>query len=227
MTDPEAPIADRLERVRARLAAAAKRSGRDSSAVTLVAVSKGRSTGAILDAYHAGQRDFGENRGAELAGKLPELPQDIRWHFIGSLQRRKVRLVRPVVVLLHSLDRPSLTAEWSKGDTSAPPVLMQVNISGEQQKHGFAPGDVSDQLAVAVGAGLTVSGLMTMPPLADDPEKSRPYFAELRLLRDSLATSGVPLHELSMGMTDDFEVGIEEGATLIRVGRAIFGPVES
>ena len=220
-------IEARLEQVRTRMAGAVQRAGRDPGSVTLVAVSKGRPVSAILEAYNAGQRDFGENRGPELVRKVPDLPADIRWHFIGSLQRRKVRLVRPVTMLLHSLDRESLIAEWSKGDGVAPPALMQVNISGEQQKHGLAPGEVAMHLDTAQRAGVVVVGLMTMPPQADDPEDSRPYFSDLRRLRDTVATTATPLSELSMGMTDDFEVGIEEGATLIRVGRAIFGPVES
>ena len=220
-------VADRISEVHSRMAEAAQRAGRHADEITLVAVSKGRSVASILEAYAEGIRDFGENRGPDLAAKVPLLPSDIRWHFIGTLQRRKVKLVRPVVVLLHSLDRPSLTRAWAQPDLPAPPVLIQVNVSGELQKHGLPPDDVAVELAAAVEAGLDVRGLMTMAPLADDAESSRPHFAGLRGLRDDLATDATPLHHLSMGMTDDFEIGIEEGATLIRVGRAIFGPVES
>jgi pyridoxal phosphate enzyme (YggS family) len=220
-------IAARLDEVRSRVAQAALRAGRDPGTVTLVAVSKGRPRTEILAAYQAGQRDFGENRAAELAEKAPQLPSDIRWHFVGTLQRRKARLVRPIVVLLHSLDRPSLAAEWAKGTDHSPQVLLQVNVSGEVQKHGFRPDDVAEQVNAAAARGLDVTGLMTMPPIPAVPDDSRPFFAELRSLRDAIATVDEPLVELSMGMTDDFEVGVEEGATLIRVGRAIFGPVAS
>lgn len=217
-------IAAGLDQVRARMADACGRSGRASGSVKLIAVSKGRSAGEIMDAYAVGQRAFGENRGAELDAKVGALPDDIEWHFVGSLQRRKVRLVRPAVSLLHSLDRNELASAWVKGPGSPPPVLVQVNVAGEIQKHGYPPGEVAAAIDFARSHGLVVSGLMTMPPVPETPDDSRRWFSRLRDLRDSLATPDVPLPHLSMGMTDDFEVAIEEGASLIRVGRAIFGP---
>ena len=216
-------VADRLEGVRDRVHAAAERSGRDPAEVTLVAVSKGRSAEAVLDAYDAGQRDFGENRSAELAAKAPLLPEDIRWHFIGSLQTRQAKVARPHTALLHSLDRSRLANVWSSGGL-IPPALIQVNVAGETQKHGIEPELVSQLLEEAVARGISCRGLMTMAPLSVDPEDSRRWFRQLRLLRDGLHDAYSDLTELSMGMTDDYEVAIEEGATIIRVGRAIFGP---
>lgn len=222
-TDRSGMVAERLNTIRARVAAAASACGRAPTDVTLVAVSKGMPIKAILEAYRAGHRHFGENRAAELADKAPQLPGDITWHFIGSLQTRQVRLARPQTSLLHSLDRIRLVNAWAT-DEGAPPALVQVNVAGEQQKHGVAPEGTADVLQAAAAAGIECRGLMTIPPLADDGEASRPWFAELRDLLRRLAPDFPSLHELSMGMTDDFEVAIEEGATMIRVGRAIFGP---
>jgi PLP dependent protein len=216
-------VADRLAAVRRRLAQAASRAGRAPDEITLVAVSKGHGVEAVRAAYDAGQRDFGENRAAELAAKAPLLPGDIRWHFIGTLQRRKVPLARPHTTLLHSLDRLSLVAAWSRGDGRAPPALVQVNVAGESQKHGVAPGDIPALLASAAAAGITCRGLMLIPPQPEQPEQSRPWFSQLAELRARLLPTWPFLTELSMGMTDDFEVAVSEGATLIRVGRAIFG----
>jgi pyridoxal phosphate enzyme (YggS family) len=216
-------VAERLAAVRRRLAQAASGAGRVPDEITLVAVSKGHGVEAVRAAYDAGQRDFGENRAAELAAKAPLLPGDIRWHFIGTLQRRKVPLARPHTTLLHSLDRPSLVAAWSRGDGPAPPALVQVNLAEEPQKHGVAPGDVPALLASAAAAGITCRGLMLIPPLPEQPEQSRPWFAQLAELRARILPAWPSLTELSMGMTDDFEVAVSEGATLIRVGRAIFG----
>ncbi len=216
-------VAERLAAVRQRMAAAAARAGRSADDVTLVAVSKGHGVDQIRAAYDAGQRHFGENRAAELSAKAPLLPGDVRWHFVGTLQRRKVPLARPATTLLHSLDRPSLVAAWSRGDDPIPPALVQVNAAGESQKHGVPPAEVGDLLQLAEAAGITCRGLMLIPPLQEAPEQSRPWFRELAALRARLAPAHPSLTELSMGMTDDFEVAVEEGATLIRVGRAIFG----
>lgn len=216
-------VADKLTAVRNRMAAAAARAGRDPEAVTLVAVSKGVDVATVLRAYEAGQRDFGENRAAELAAKAPQLPPDIRWHFIGTLQTRQAKIARPFTTLLHSLDRSRLVTSWGR-DAHAPAALLQVNVSGEEQKHGVAPHAAGRLLAEAAEQGIHCVGLMTMAPLADSAEASRRWFIALRELRDQLAEGHPETKELSMGMTDDFEVAIEEGATLIRVGRAIFGP---
>jgi pyridoxal phosphate enzyme (YggS family) len=216
-------VAERLNAVRQRMRAAAENSGRDVAGVTLVAVSKGRSRGDIMAAYDAGQRVFGENRAAELAAKAPALPEDIGWHFIGSLQTRQAKLAQPHTSLLHSLDRVRLANVWSAAE-EIPQTLVQVNVAAEPQKHGVAPEAVDQLLNHARGAGIECVGLMTMAPLNADPEDSREWFRALRLLRDDLQPSFPDLVELSMGMTDDYGVAIEEGATIIRVGRAIFGP---
>jgi hypothetical protein len=213
--------------VTSRVAAACERAGRDPEAVTLVAVSKTKSVAEILAVYELGHRDFGENRAGELAEKAPQLPGDIRWHFVGALQSRKARTVRPIATLLHSMDRRSLASAWLKGQGLAPPVLVQVNVGEEEQKSGVAPDDVGETLEWMVAMGLDVRGLMAIPPIPESPEDSRPYFRRLREIRDRLAPDRPGLEELSMGMTDDFEVAIEEGASIIRVGRAIFGPRNS
>ena len=216
-------VADDLIAVRKRMIAAAERAGRDPQGVTLVAVSKGSDAATVLRAYEAGQRDFGENRAAELAAKAPQLPADIRWHFIGTLQSRQAKIALPHTTILHSLDRSRLVAAWGR-DPNPPAALLQINISGEQQKHGVAPGAARQLLEEATERGIRCIGLMTMAPLAPNPEASRRWFSALRRLRDQLSMDYPGLEQLSMGMTDDFEVAIEEGATLIRVGRAIFGP---
>jgi PLP dependent protein len=211
------------ERVKERIVAAARRAGRDPSGITLVAVSKSKPASDIRALYDRGHRDFGENRAQEMAEKAAALPSDIRWHFVGALQTNKARLVRPVTHLLHSMDRESLAFAWAKGIGLAPPVLIQVNTGSEPQKSGVGAHDVEELLRALLAAGVTVRGLMAIPPLADDVEAMRPHFAELRRLRDRLAEAHGGVQELSMGMTDDFEIAIEEGASLIRVGRAIFG----
>lgn len=217
-------VAEQLSVVRRRIADAAGRARRDPRDITLVAVSKGHGLAAIEEAYAAGQRDFGENRAQELADKAPHLPTDIRWHFIGSLQSRKAKVVRPLTSFLHSMDRLSLVDAWSKSAPSPPPVYIQVNLAAEPQKHGVAPEEVSLLVGAAESANIDCIGLMVIPPLAETPEASRHWFVSLAALRDSLAPDHPDLRGLSMGMTDDFEVAIEEGATAVRVGRAIFGP---
>ncbi len=215
-------VAERLNQVRDRADAAAKRAARDPAEITLVAVSKGRSVAEIEACYATGQRDFGENRAAELERKAPLLPEDIRWHFIGSLQTRQAKVAGAHTNLLHSLDRARLVNAWSNVD-GASPVLIQVNVAAEEQKHGVSPDGVASLIGQAADAGLDCHGLMTIPPLASAPEDSRRWFLALRELRDSVRVAFPQIQELSMGMTDDFEVAIEEGATIIRVGRAIFG----
>ncbi|MDJ0664903.1 MAG: YggS family pyridoxal phosphate-dependent enzyme [Acidimicrobiia bacterium] len=215
-------VARALTRVIERMSDAADRCGRDPGSVTLVAVTKGQSVDTILEAYQFGHRDFGENRAAELAEKAPQLPDDIRWHFIGSLQTRQVKLARPETQLLHSLDRIRLINRWA--DTpNPPPALLQVNIAEEPQKHGATVGDLGELLGRIQETEIDCRGLMCIPPLVQHAEENRHWFAALRALRDELLPDHPGLVELSMGMTDDYEVAIEEGATLIRVGRAIFG----
>jgi pyridoxal phosphate enzyme (YggS family) len=212
------------EAVLGRIAGAASRSGRSPGDVTLVVVSKTRSVEEIMSVYDQGHRDFGENRAQDLAAKAQQLPEDIRWHFVGSLQSNKARIVRPTSHLLHSMDRRSLASAWLKGPGLPPPVLLQVNVGDEEQKSGA---DIEDVTALAVwmtDSGLDVTGLMAIPPIPDNPDASRRYFVMLRDLRDRVRADCPSVVALSMGMTDDFEVAIEEGASIIRVGRAIFGP---
>lgn len=213
-----------LEEVRARIAAAAERSGRRAEEVVLVAVTKEHDPVEIMRLHEQGQRDFGENRAQEMAAKIDRLPGDIRWHFIGPLQRNKVRIVRPAVELLHSMDRMSLAESWMKGPGMPPPVLLQVNIGREPQKHGVHPEEAVDVALAMVDMGLPLRGLMAILPIVEDPEDARRFFADLREIRDRIVASAPDVRELSMGMTDDFEVAVEEGATIVRVGRAIFAP---
>lgn len=208
--------------VMTRVAEAAVAAGRSPASVRVVAVSKGRSLEEIMHLYGEGVRDFGENRAQELAQKAPLAPADIRWHFIGPLQSNKVRIVRPVAAVLHSLDRVELATAWMKGQGNPPPVLLEVNVAMEPQKHGVAPGEVMATLERLSAFDVPVRGLMTIPPVVDRPEAARGFFARMRELRDVAATRWPLVSELSMGMSDDFEVAIAEGATLIRIGRAIF-----
>jgi hypothetical protein len=211
-----------LESVRTRIAAAANRAGRSADDVTLVIVSKGQSVETINALYEQGERDFGENRAQELTAKVDHLPGDIRWHFVGPLQSNKVRMVRPIVTLLHSLDRPELGQAWIKGPGLSPPALLQVNVGREPQKHGVDPEDVVRIFGDLISIGVDLTGLMAIPPAADNAEATRSDFAEMHRLATLVATAHAGRTSLSMGMTDDFEVAIEEGATFVRVGRAIF-----
>ena len=190
----------------------------------MVAVSKTKSVDEIARVYEQGHRDFGENRAQELAAKAPQLPQDIRWHFVGALQSNKVATVRSVTHLLHSMDRRSLAKAWLKGRGLPPPVLLQVNVGDEEQKSGVGPNVVAETLTWLKEVGIDVRGLMALPPIPEHPEESRPYFRQLRSLRESAVSDHPEVRELSMGMTDDYEIAIQEGASIIRVGRAIFGP---
>ncbi len=195
-----------------------------SPGVTVVAVTKNQPLERVLEVYQLGHRDFGENRAQDLAKKAAELPGDIRWHFIGPLQTNKVRSVRPLVTLLHSLDRESLALAWLKGNGLPPPVLVQVNIGDEPQKSGVGEDQVVSLVDTAVELGLDVRGLMAIPPIPESPENSRHHFRRLRIVGEKVRERHPGVTELSMGMTDDFTVAIEEGASMIRVGRAIFGP---
>ncbi len=216
-------VQERLREVRIRMAAAAARSGRDLEEVELVAIGKGHPASVIKEAFDAGHRVFGENRGQELASKVGDLPEETRWHFVGSLQTNKVRLVRPWVELIQSFDRDRLVKPWLKGLDNAPPALLQVNIGMEPQKRGIPPEMVVETFERWESAGIRLLGIMAIPPLGADAEAGRPYFAQMRDIRDRLTGRVGRDLDLSMGMTDDFEVAIEEGSTMIRVGRAIFG----
>ena len=213
-----------LESVRDRVAAAARRCDRTIDEITLIAVGKTHPIEMLMEAYDAGLRDFGENRAAELATKAAAMPTDIRWHFVGPLQRNKVRLVRPVAHLFHAMDRMKLAAAWLKGPGTPPPALLEVNLANEPQKAGVTVEEAAEMTDQMLTLGVDLRGVMAIPPQVDDPEESRSHFRRLAMLRDELAASFPTIRELSMGMTDDFEVAVEEGATMIRVGRAIFGP---
>ncbi|MEX1208827.1 MAG: YggS family pyridoxal phosphate-dependent enzyme [Acidimicrobiia bacterium] len=218
-------MATGLTEVRRRIVAAAERARRDPRDITLVGVSKYADDAAVVAAHAEGLADFGENRAQELAARSVLLPAGVRWHFVGRLQGNKVRQVRPIVSMLHSLDRPALAEHWVKGPGMPPPVLVQVNLAGEVQKGGVAPDEAGALIRIATSLGLEVVGLMTVPPLGDRPEDSRPWFRRLRDLRDRIRQDHPALAQLSMGMSDDFEVAVEEGATVLRIGRAIFDPV--
>ena len=215
-------VAERLALVRSRIESAAMRSQRRLSDVTLIAVSKSRTVDEIGEAYESGQRDFGENRVDELAKKAPLLPADINWHFVGTLQSRKAAVAARWTHLLHSMDRMSLARRWASTDQRGP-CLVQVNIGMETQKFGVAPSALEKTLDEFAAVGIRPVGLMAIPPAPDEPEAARPYFAGLATLAKNARATHGGLAELSMGMTDDFEVAVEEGATMVRVGRAIFG----
>jgi pyridoxal phosphate enzyme (YggS family) len=229
--------------VQERIAAAAQRAGRDASAITLVAVTKTQPPEIIQAAYDLGQRHFGENRVEEAQAKVGSLPGDCTWHMIGHIQSRKAKLVPPLFQFVHSVESVKLARRLDgacakRAERTEPlPVLLECNVSGEASKYGFAADRWAedpvqrDALWAAVSEivalpQLSVQGLMTMAPILDDQEQARPVFASLRHLRDELAQvfPKADWRHLSMGMTDDFEVAIEESATLIRVGRAIFNP---
>lgn len=210
-----AEVADRVE-------AALARSGRSPGSVTIVAVSKGRSPAEVKALYDQGHRDFGENRADELAEKSVALPTDIRWHFVGHLQSNKARTVRPSAFLLHSMDRMSLAKAWLKGSGPPPPALLQVNIGREPQKSGVDPAEAAAVAAAITALGVPLAGVMAILPIVADPESARPYFREMIDVGRQVNVEVTTADQVSMGMTDDFEVAVEEGATLIRVGRAIF-----
>jgi pyridoxal phosphate enzyme (YggS family) len=219
-------IAARLAELRDRVALAARRAGRDAAAVTVVLASKTQPPEAIRAAYAAGAREFGENYVQEAAAKQDVLGDlgGLRWHLIGHLQTNKARDAANRFALIQSLDSARLAAALGRA-RPAPrmPVLIEVNAAGEASKSGAVAAEV-ERLIEAARAAVDILGLMTIPPAVADPERARRYFAALREMRDRLAaTTGLALSELSMGMTGDFEVAIEEGATIVRVGRAIFG----
>lgn len=219
---PIAPgtIAARTEAVRERVELACQRAGRRSTEVTLIAVSKTWPAETVADATAAGLTDFGENRVQEAVAKMDELPHDaLTWHLIGHLQTNKVRAAAGRFAILHAVDSERLLHAVAANAREPQRVMIEVNVSGEATKFGVSPAGLERLLAAAATLPtVRVEGLMTVAPLAADPEASRPYFRSLRMLAEQHG-----LRALSMGMTGDFEVAIEEGATHIRVGRAIFG----
>jgi pyridoxal phosphate enzyme (YggS family) len=221
-------IAANLTEIRQRIEAAALRSGRPASAVSLVAVSKTFPAEAIREAVAAGQSLFGESRLQEAQPKIEALPGSLHWHFIGRVQRNKLRKILPLFEVVHAIDSLRLAThadEVARETGLFPKVFLQVNIAGEQSKGGFDP-DVlrAEWSALLELERIEILGLMCIPPAVPDPESSRPWFAALRGLRDEFqAAFGLPLPGLSMGMSGDYEVAIEEGATHVRVGSSIFG----
>ena len=221
-------IRDRLLRVQDRIRAAASRAGRDGSSVTLVAVSKAMPVDVIRQAVEAGVTILGENRVQEAKDKIAALPGASSWHLVGHLQTNKAKLAVQLFELIHSLDSLKLAQVLDRhGEDLAKPVrcLIEVNLGGEESKSGMAEDGVRPLLEAAADLRhLRIEGLMALPPSFPGPEQVRPYFRRLRILRDKLQDEGFPLAELSMGMTHDFEVAVEEGASLVRIGTAIFGP---
>jgi pyridoxal phosphate enzyme (YggS family) len=220
------PIAETLSAVRAEIEDAALSSGRDPADIALIAVSKAFPVEVIEQALAAGQRDFGENRVQELAGKFEALGTEPVWHYVGRLQRNKVRQVLRTGATIHSVDRVELAADINARAGRPVRVLLEVNVTGEPQKGGVEPEDLPRLVEAALEMpNLEVVGLMTMARKAGDPELARPYFAELARLRDVLVQGYSPMiRHLSMGMSQDYRVAVEEGATMVRVGEAIFGP---
>jgi pyridoxal phosphate enzyme (YggS family) len=214
-----------LNEVRSEMAQAAGRAGVDGESVTLVAVSKGRSNDEIFRVADAGQRIFAENRQQGLADRMSaELPDSIEWQFIGPLQRRKVPFVESHVSLLQSMDRLSLANKWHQAGGT--PVLLQFNLGREPQKSGFDPSDADEAIEATLGMGLDVRGVMAIPPQSVDPDATRPYFRRLRAIYDRYRDGHANIEHCSMGMSSDFAVAIEEGSTMVRIGRAIFEPTE-
>lgn len=243
MTTPGSPIAHNIAVVQARITAAAGRCGRDPAAITLIAVTKTHPVSHIEDAIAAGVTHLGENRVQEASAKMAALASQrthLHWHLLGHLQRNKARLAAHLFDMVHSIDslRLAETLNRQRQEAGMPrlPVLLQVNVSGEASKEGFhlpggwnnapdLPAFLADVAHILALPALQVQGLMTIAPYASDPETARPIFRCLHHLRDHLASHfpQTAWPHLSMGMTDDFEVAIEEGATLVRIGRALFG----
>jgi PLP dependent protein len=231
MTDPAA-LRARLAGVRDRIARAASRVGRDPATVRLVAISKTFSADHIRAAADCGQIDFGENKVQEALEKMDRTTDlRIRWHLVGHLQSNKAKKAGARFAVIHSVDQPDIAARLDQGASMAGrsiELLAQVDLAGEPSKHGAPTTELPTLLHAS--AGLTAArfvGLMLLPPAVDEAEQARPFFRAIRTLRDDLLARGVPapmLGELSMGMSHDFEIAVEEGATLVRVGTAIFGP---
>lgn len=223
-------LKDNFETVEKKVVQACERSGRDRSEVTLIAVSKTKPVEMLREVYDAGARDFGENKVQEICEKYDQLPSDIKWHMIGHLQRNKVKQVIDKAAMIHSVDSYRLAQEISvqaqkKGLTI--PILIEVNIAGEESKFGIAANDTIQLVEeIAVLPNLKIQGLMTIAPYVVDAEENRLYFRQIKQLSVDIKNKNidnVSMDVLSMGMTGDYEVAIEEGATMVRVGTGIFG----
>lgn len=222
-------VRENLIKIRERVRLAALRAGRDPQTISIIAVTKRVGVPQIMEAVEAGLSDLGENRVQELAAKVTEIPSNLQWHMIGHLQTNKVKQVIGIVELIHSLDSWNLAVEVDRQAARVDKlarVLVQVNASGEETKYGINATEAYDFIAeLKALKHIKVEGLMTIAPFADNPQEVRPFFRELRLLSQELneKISGVELKHLSMGMTNDFEVAVEEGADMLRLGTAIFG----
>ena len=221
-------VSQNLDRVREQIAQAAAKAGRIVEDVQLVAITKTHPAEKAREAIEAGQTLFGESRVQEARAKIPELPSNLRWHFVGHLQKNKIRHALPLFEMIHSVDSLSLAQDINRVANEEglhPRVLLEVNMAGQGSKFGFSSEKLRDEMEELLALPrLSILGLMTIPPIAEEAEESRKYFVQLRELRDRLQTEfRVDLAQLSMGMTQDFPVAIEEGATLVRVGTAIFG----
>ena len=223
-------IRENISEVKEKIRAACEKSGHSPEDVTLIAVSKTKPVSAIWEAYEAGIRDFGENKVQELMEKIPALPSDIRWHMIGHLQRNKVKYLIGRVALIHSVDSLRLAEEISRESLRKgveTDLLMEVNIAGEESKYGVVPSDAA-LLAESIAAlpAVRLKGLMTVAPYVESPEKNRLYFQKLRELSVDISRKNidnVSMNVLSMGMTGDYGIAVEEGAVYVRVGTGIFG----
>jgi PLP dependent protein len=221
-------VAENLERVREQITQAAARAGRAVNEIELVAITKTHPAEKVREAVEAGYTLFGESRVQEARAKIPELPSNLRWHFVGHLQKNKIRHALPLFELFHGVDSLALAQEIDRiaaEEGAHPRALLEVNVAGEGSKFGFK----AETLRAEIGSllalpRLSIEGLMCIPPLAEDAEASRKFFEQLRELRNSLEKEfDVKFPHLSMGMTQDFSIAVEEGATLVRVGTAIFG----
>jgi len=218
-------FAERLEKVERRIAEACEKAGRPRDHVRLLAVSKTKPPESVREAAECGVRLFGENRVQEAQSKIPLCPAGLEWHLIGHLQSNKAKVVANLFQMVHSVDSLKLLQALEAHAGVTLPVLLQVNVSGEAAKFGMRPDEVAGAIEAANQMQkVEVHGLMTIPPFSPDPEKTRIHFASLRMLRDRLqGETGTPLPELSMGMSHDLEVAIEEGSTWVRIGTDLFG----
>jgi pyridoxal phosphate enzyme (YggS family) len=221
-------IAENLGRVREQITQAAAKAGRAVNEIELVAITKTHPTEKVREAVEAGHTVFGESRVQEARAKIPELPSNLRWHFVGHLQKNKIRHALPLFELFHGVDSLALAQEMNRiaaEDGERPRLLLEVNVAGEGSKFGFKAETLRAEIGSLLALSrLSIEGLMCIPPLAEEAEGSRKFFVQLRELRDSLEKEfDVNFPHLSMGMTQDFWIAVEEGATLVRVGTAIFG----
>ncbi|MBQ1916955.1 MAG: YggS family pyridoxal phosphate-dependent enzyme [Lachnospiraceae bacterium] len=223
-------VSDNLKAVEEKIQKACDRAGRDRSEVTLIAVSKTKPVDMLLEAYNDGIRTFGENKVQELTGKIEQMPDDIQWHMIGHLQRNKVKYIAGKVALIHSVDSYRLAEEiniQAKKHGCIIPILIEVNVANEESKFGVKLDEAEDLVRECAALdGITVKGLMTIAPFVEDPEDNRPVFKALKDKSVDIAAKkidNVYMDILSMGMTNDYEIAIEEGATMVRVGTGIFG----